>query len=157
MTIPKTGDQAPDFTLPVDSGGDVTLSKLRGRNVVVYFYPKDLTSGCTREAVAFSELVKEFDAANTIVMGISADSISRHEKFRKKHDLTIILASDEERKAIEAYGVWIEKNMYGRKYMGIERASFLIDDKGKLVHIWRKVRLAGHVEKVLEAAQALNK
>ncbi len=156
MTALKIGDPAPDFTLPVDSGGDITLSQLRGKNVVVYFYPKDLTSGCTREAVAFSEFAEKFKAANTIIIGISADSISRHKKFREKHDLTIILASDEDRKVIDTYGVWIEKNMYGRKYMGIERASFIVDDKGKLGHIWRKVRLAGHVEKVLEAAQALN-
>ncbi len=151
----ETGDQAPDFALPTDTSDMVKLSDLRGHNVVVYFYPKDMTSGCTKEAIAFSEHMDGFKAANTLVIGISADSIARHGKFREKHQLSITLASDEERKAIEAYGVWVEKNMYGRKYMGIERASFLVDSKGKIAKIWRKVRLKGHVEAVLKAAQGL--
>ncbi|HHK74800.1 MAG TPA: thioredoxin-dependent thiol peroxidase [Rhizobiales bacterium] len=152
----ETGDPAPDFSLPTDTKGEVKLSDLRGQNVVVYFYPKDMTSGCTREAIEFSEHSEAFRAANTLIIGISADSVKRHASFREKHQLSIVLASDEERKAIEAYGVWVEKNMYGRKYMGIERSSFLVDDKGKIVKIWRKVRLKGHVEDVLAAAQDLN-
>jgi len=150
----QIGNQAPDFILPTDTKGKVRLSDLQGHNVVVYFYPKDLTSGCTREAIAFSEHMEDFKTANTLIIGISADSVARHEKFREKHQLSIVLASDEERKIIEAYGVWVEKNMYGRKYMGIERASFLIDNKGKISQIWRKVRLKGHVEAVLKAAQS---
>ncbi len=149
----QIGDQAPDFTVATDTKGKVKLSDFQGRNVVVYFYPKDLTPGCTKEAIGFSESLGDFAAANTVVIGISADPVARHEKFRAKHDLTIILGSDEERGIIGAYGVWVEKNMYGRKYMGIERASFLIDYKGKIAQIWRKVRLKGHVEAVLKAAQ----
>ncbi len=151
----QIGDQAPDFTLATDTKGEVKLSDFKGRNVVVYFYPKDLTSGCTKEAIGFSESLEDFAAANTVIIGISADPVARHEKFRAKHDLTIILGSDEECEIIGVYGVWVEKNMYGRKYMGIERASFLIDNKGKIAQIWRKVRLKGHVEAVLKAAQQL--
>ena len=148
---PTVGDSAPNFKLPTDGGGEVSLSDLRGRNVVVYFYPKDDTSGCTKEAVAFTELTTEFDNKDTTIIGISADSPAKHDKFKSKHNLDITLASDEDHVALEAYGVWVEKNMYGRKYMGIERATYLIDKDGKIAHVWRKVRVAGHVEQVLAA------
>lgn len=152
----ETGQMAPDFTLPVDNGDSVSLSGLKGKNVVVFFYPKDLTSGCTKESIAFSEMKDEFAKANTHIIGISADSVARHAKFREKHELTVDLASDEEKQVIEAYGVWVEKSMYGRKYMGIERATFLIDSEGRIARIWHKVRVAGHVAAVLKAAQELN-
>ncbi|PLX34402.1 MAG: thioredoxin-dependent thiol peroxidase [Hyphomicrobiales bacterium] len=152
----ETGQAAPDFTLPIDNGEAVSLSALKGQNVVLFFYPKDLTSGCTKESIAFSQLKGEFAAANTHIIGISADSVARHAKFREKNDLTVDLASDEERAVIQAYGVWVEKSMYGRKYMGIERATYLIDSEGRIARIWRKVRISGHVEQVLKAAQELN-
>ncbi|MBZ0216524.1 MAG: thioredoxin-dependent thiol peroxidase [Fimbriimonadaceae bacterium] len=151
----KTGDTAPLFTLPTDGGQEISLKALRGRNVVIYFYPKDMTSGCTKESIAFSENKAAFEAANTEIIGISADSTSSHDKFKAKHSLDLVLASDEEKKTIEDYGVWVEKNMYGRKYMGFERATFLIDADGKIAEIWRKVRVNGHVDKVLEAARQL--
>lgn len=150
-----SGQQAPDFTLSIDNGDAVSLSALQGQNVVLFFYPKDLTSGCTKECIGFSQIKADFAAADTHIIGISADSLTRHAKFREKHDLSIDLASDEARDVIESYGVWVEKNMYGRKYMGIERATFLIGKQGKIARIWHKVRVAGHVEAVLEAAQEL--
>ena len=149
---PNVGDSAPDFKLPTDGGGEVSLSDLRGRNVVVYFYPKDDTSGCTKEAIAFTELTSEFDKKNTSIIGISADTPAKHDKFKAKHNLGITLASDEDHEALEAYGVWVEKNMYGRKYMGIERATYLIDKEGKIAQVWRKVKVVGHAEQVLAAA-----
>jgi len=149
---PTVGDSAPNFKLPTDGGGEVSLNDLRGRNVVVYFYPKDDTSGCTKEAVAFTELASEFDKQNTSIIGISADSPAKHDKFKAKYNLGITLASDESHEALEAYGVWVEKNMYGRKYMGIERATYLIDKTGKVAQVWRKVKVAGHAEQVLAAA-----
>lgn len=152
----NTGDIAPLFTLPGDGGQEISLKSLRGKNVVVYFYPKDMTSGCTTESIAFSENRAAFRAANTEIIGISADSVASHDKFKAKHSLDLALAADEEKKTIEEYGVWVEKNMYGRKYMGIERATFLVDAEGKIAQVWRKVRVKGHVEKVLEAAQNLN-
>ena len=150
------GDPAPLFSLPGDGGRDISLESLRGKNVVIYFYPKDMTSGCTTESIAFSENRAAFHAANTEIIGISADSVASHDKFKAKHALDLALAADEEKKTIADYGVWVEKNMYGRKYMGIERATFLVDANGKVAEIWRKVRVKGHVEKVLEAAQTLN-
>ena len=148
---PSAGETAPNFTLPTDGGGTVSLKDLRGRNVVVYFYPKDDTSGCTKEALAFTELGPEFEKQNTKIIGVSADSPEKHDKFKAKHQLGITLASDENHEALEAYGVWVEKNMYGRKYMGIERATYLIDGDGKIAQVWRKVRVKGHAEQVLAA------
>ncbi len=146
-------DHAPDFTLPTNHGGTVTLSDFRGNPVVVYFYPKDDTSGCTKQAIGFSEALSEFTRLGAHIIGISKDPIDRHKKFIEKHDLKITLASDTHGDVINAYGVWVEKNMYGRKYMGIERATYLIDADGKIDHIWRKVRVSGHVEAVLKVLQ----
>ncbi len=149
------GQTAPDFTLPRDGGGDVTLSEMRPKKVVVYFYPKDDTPGCTKEAIGFTEMGKDFAAADTVVIGISKDTVAKHDKFVAKHDLGVILASDAESDVCERYGVWVEKSMYGKKYMGIERATFLIGEDGKVAEEWRKVKVPGHVEAVLEAAKAL--
>lgn len=151
----ENGTTAPDFTLPTDGGGSITLSDLRGHPVVVYFYPKDDTSGCTKEAIAFTDLADAFAAAGATVIGISPDSPAKHDKFKAKHDLKVQLAADEEKTTIEAYGVWVEKSMYGRKYMGVERATFLVDADGKIAKIWHKVKVAGHAEAVLEAVKAL--
>jgi thioredoxin-dependent peroxiredoxin len=152
--MPLPGKQAPDFTLPRDGGGEITLSALRPGKVVLYFYPKDDTSGCTKEAVAFTEHLAEFQAAGATVVGISKDPVAKHDKFIAKHDLGVILVSDADSDICERYGTWIEKSMYGRKYMGIERATFLIGGDGKVVQEWRKVRVPGHVEKVLDAARS---
>lgn len=149
------GKAAPDFDLPSDSGKSIKLSKLKGKTVVVYFYPKDDTSGCTREAKDFSCLADDFQQAGVEIIGISPDSTVSHAKFRKKHDLTVHLAADEDKQAANAFGVWVEKSMYGRKYMGVERATFLIDSKGKIAKIWHKVKVPGHAEDVLAAAKAL--
>lgn len=154
MARPQVGDLAPDFTLPSDSG-TITLSSLKGKPVVLYFYPKDDTSGCTKEAIAFSQLKPEFDKIGARIIGLSPDNAEKHARFRKKHDLTVDLTADEDRTALEAYGVWVEKSMYGRKYMGVERATFLVNADGRIAHIWEKVKVAGHAEAVLEAARAL--
>ncbi|MFT0890860.1 peroxiredoxin [Pseudochelatococcus sp. G4_1912] len=151
----EPGDIAPDFTLPGSTGETLSLSSLRGRSVVLYFYPKDDTSGCTKEAIAFNGMRDAFAAANTAIIGVSADSMKSHEAFRDKYDLAIPLASDEKKEAIEAYGVWVEKSMYGRKYFGIDRATFLINPEGKIAQVWRKVKVPGHAEAVLKEAQAL--
>ena len=151
----ETGQQAPRFTLPRDGGGTVTLSEFRGSPVVLYFYPKDMTPGCTNEAIDFSRLKGAFGEAGAVVIGVSKDSVARHDKFKAKHDLEVILASDESGAMIEDYGVWVEKKLYGRTYMGIERATLLIDGDGAIARIWRKVRVKGHVEDVLAAVQAL--
>jgi peroxiredoxin Q/BCP len=151
----EEGDTAPDFTLPTDGGGKVSLKKLRGQKVVLYFYPKDDTSGCTAQACGFRDDHPKFTKGAVTVIGISRDSVASHDKFKKKHDLNFPLASDEEGKVTEAYGVWVQKSMYGRKYMGIERATFLIDGKGKIAKIWHKVKVPGHVEEVLKAAKEL--
>ena len=151
----KTGDKAPNFTLPADGGGKVSLAELKGKSVVLYFYPKDDTSGCTAEAIAFSKDSKAFKAAGAVVVGVSKDSAASHDKFKAKYDLTVTLVADEQTKTAEAYGVWVEKSMYGRRYMGMERATFLIDDKGIIRHIWRKVKVPGHSADVLAAAKAL--
>lgn len=153
--MPEISDTAPDFTLPRDGGAQVSLSDLRPGPVVIFFYPRDDTSGCTKEAVAFSGLKSEFDAAGATVIGISKDSVSSHEKFRDKHDLSVPLLSDAEDAICEAYGVWTEKNMYGKKFMGIERSTFLIDGTGRIARMWRKVKVPGHAEEVLEAVRAL--
>lgn len=153
--MPDTGETAPDFTLPRDGGDTLTLSSLRPKNVVLYFYPRDDTPGCTKEAIAFTGLGAEFDAANTQVIGISKDTAAKHDKFIAKHELGVALVSDAETDICEQYGVWVEKNMYGKKSMGIERATFLIDGDGNVAQVWRKVKVPGHAEAVLEAAQAL--
>ncbi|MGC1305041.1 MAG: peroxiredoxin [Caulobacteraceae bacterium] len=151
----SVGDKAPDFDLPTDGAGRISLAGLGGRSVVLYFYPKDDTSGCTSQAKAFSEMRNAFEEAGATVVGVSKDSPSSHDKFRAKHDLTIRLASDESGETMERYGVWVEKNMYGRKYMGIERATFLIGPDGVLTQVWRKVKVPGHVDAVLKAVKAL--
>ena len=149
------GHPAPDFTLPRDGGGEVTLSGLRPKAVVLYFYPKDDTSGCTKEAVAFTGAGEAFAEAGAVVIGVSKDSIASHDKFKAKHGLGIILASDAEGDVCERYGTWVEKSMYGRKYMGIDRATFLIDGEGTVRRVWRKVKVPGHVEEVLAAVRDL--
>lgn len=151
----KVGNMAPDFTLPTDGGGTVSLKGLRGKTVVLYFYPKDDTSGCTAEACAFRDALPDFSRLKAEVVGISRDSVASHDKFKQKYKLRFPLASDEDGKVCAAYGVWVEKSMYGRKYMGIERSTFLIDGKGAVRAIWRKVKVPGHAEEVLEAARAL--
>jgi len=153
----QDGENAPDFSLPDDAGSVVRLSKLKGRTVVVYFYPKDDTSGCTQEAKDFSCLADQFAKACADVVGISPDSAARHKKFKTKYDLPLRLLADENKEAANAYGVWVEKSMYGRKYMGVERSTFLIDSKGKIVRSWRKVKIPGHAEDVLAAVKALAK
>lgn len=154
MTI-TAGAKAPDFTLPRDGGGSLSLASLKGRKVALYFYPKDDTSGCTKEAIAFNGLRAQFAAANTEIIGVSPDSVASHDKFKKKYGLEFALASDEAKAMLEAYGVWVEKSMYGRKYMGIERTTVLIDSAGKVANVWSKVKVEGHAEEVLAAAQAL--
>lgn len=149
------GDEAPDFRLPRNGGGDISLSDLKGRAVVLYFYPKDDTSGCTAEAIDFSALGAQFEAANTVVIGISPDSVKSHDKFAAKHSLSVMLAADEDKSALEAYGVWKEKSMYGKKYMGVERTTFLISPDGKVAKIWSKVKVPGHAQAVLDEAKAL--
>jgi peroxiredoxin Q/BCP len=149
------GEDAPQFSLPADGGGTVRLTELRGKIVVLFFYPQDNTETCTAEAIAFSKFKDAFDEAGAAVIGISPDSLRKHANFRKKHGLTTTLAADESREAIEAYGVWGEKTMFGKKYMGVVRSTFLIDREGKIARVWRKVRVPGHAEEVLEAAKAL--
>lgn len=152
--MPSPNEIAPDFTLPRDGGEAVTLSALRPAPVVLYFYPKDDTSGCTKEAMAFSALLPEFTKAGAVVFGISKDSVEKHEKFVKKYALTVGLLADTE-DVCEAYGVWKEKSMYGKTYMGIERSTFLIDGNGKVARVWSKVKVDGHAEEVLEAVKSL--
>jgi thioredoxin-dependent peroxiredoxin len=151
----QDGDKAPDFALPTEGGGKIELSRLKGKAVVVYFYPKDDTSGCTAEAKDFSELTPKFKKAGAEVIGVSPDSVESHEKFRNKHALNIRLAADTEKTVAMAYGVWAEKSMYGRKYMGVERSTFLIDKQGRIARSWRKVKVPGHAGEVLAAAQGL--
>lgn len=154
MTL-TVGTKAPDFSLPGNDNTTISLSDFAGKNIVVYFYPKDDTPGCTTEAKDFTALESAFAAANTVVIGMSKDKAAKHDKFIAKHDLSVLLASDEEGTALEAYGVWVEKNMYGRTYMGIQRATFLIDSDGIIQEIWPKVKVKGHAEAVLERTQSL--
>lgn len=154
MGNPGEGDIAPDFELPTDGGGSVRLSDLRGRKVVLYFYPADDTTGCTTEAIDFSAALPEFDRAGTVVIGISPDSQASHDRFKAKHRLKVTLAADPERKVIERYGVWGEKMLYGRKSMGLIRSTFLVGKDGRIIKAWRNVRVKGHVPAVLEAALA---
>jgi peroxiredoxin Q/BCP len=156
MTDLKAGDKAPDFDLPSDGGGRVSLSTLKGQTVVLYFYPKDDTSGCTSEAQGFTAAAADFKKAGATVIGVSKDSVKSHDKFKAKYDLDLTLASDESGEMVERYGVWVEKSMYGRKYMGIDRSTFLIGADGVIREVWRKVKVPGHVEAVLKAAKSLN-
>jgi peroxiredoxin Q/BCP len=151
----KPGDPAPDFDLPTAGGGRVSLKSFKGKPVIVYFYPKDDTSGCTQEALDFTEMAAKFKTAGASILGVSPDAVASHDKFAAKYGLKVQLAADPERVAIERYGVWVEKNMYGRKYMGVERATFLIGGDGRLKHIWRKVKVKGHAADVLEKVKAL--
>ncbi|MEM8849304.1 MAG: peroxiredoxin [Pseudomonadota bacterium] len=152
--MPEIGQPAPDFTLPRDGGGTVSLSEFKGKQVVLYFYPKDDTPGCTKEGIAFSAAIADFDAAGAVVVGVSKDTAAKHDKFIAKHDLKVILASDAEGTTCEEYDVWVEKNMYGKKYMGIERATYLIAADGIIKQVWRKVKVPGHSDAVLEAVRA---
>jgi peroxiredoxin Q/BCP len=154
MTL-TTGSPAPAFTLPATDGQEITLEKFKGRKLVLYLYPKDDTSGCTREAQDFQALRQGFAAADTEIVGVSPDSLKSHDKFRAKHGLAFTLASDEAKSMLEAYGVWVEKTMYGRKYMGVERTTVLIDRDGRIARIWNKVKVPDHAREVLEAARAL--
>jgi peroxiredoxin Q/BCP len=151
----KSGDKARDIALPTDGNGKVSLAKLKGKKVILYFYPKDNTSGCTAEACGFRDSFPKFGKSDAVVIGISRDSVASHDKFKQKYDLPFMLAADVDGKACEAYGTWVEKSMYGRKYMGIERATFLIDATGVIRNIWRKVKVPGHVLEVLAAAKAI--
>ncbi|MGA7457701.1 MAG: thioredoxin-dependent thiol peroxidase [Methyloceanibacter sp.] len=151
----EVGDKAPEFSLPTDGGAKVVLKDYKGKPVVLYSYPKDDTSGCTAEACAFRDALPHFGKAKAAVIGISRDSVASHDKFKAKFKLPFPLASDEDGKVCQAYGVWVEKSMYGRKYMGIERSTFLIDGKGVIRNAWRRVKVPGHAEEVLEAAEAL--
>ena len=155
MTI-DAGSPAPAFDLPTDEGDPITLGSLMGRKVVLYFYPKDDTSGCTSEAQQFTEAAADFAKAGAVVVGVSKDSVKSHARFRAKYDLGVKLGSDESGAVVEAYGVWVEKSMYGRKYMGIDRSTFLIGADGIVKRVWRKVKITGHVADVLKAAQELN-
>ncbi len=156
MTIElAVGDKAPDFELPGDTGERICLSAFKGGKLVLYFYPKDDTEACTAEAIAFNGLRAQFTDAGATILGISPDSVKSHEKFKRKQGLALSLVADEGRDALEAYGVWKEKSMYGRKYMGVERTTVLIGPDGRIAQIWRKVRVRGHAEAVLEAARAL--
>ena len=150
----KPGDPAPPFDLPAAGGGRVSLGALKGKQVVLYFYPKDDTPGCTTEALNFTERAKHFAAAKAVVVGVSRDSVAKHDKFAAKHGLGLILASDEDGAVCGRYGVWVEKTLYGRTYMGVERATFLIDATGRLTRLWRKVRVPGHVDEVLKEVKA---
>jgi peroxiredoxin Q/BCP len=151
----KAGDKAPAFSGPTDGGGKISLKDLKGKKVVLYFYPKDMTPGCTTEAEGFRDALAKFRKAGVEIVGVSKDSVKRHDNFKAKYDLPFALLSDEDGTVCEDYGVWQKKMNYGREYMGIVRSTFLIDEKGKIAQIWDKVRVKGHVDEVLEAAQAL--
>jgi len=150
------GQPAPALDLPTDGGGRVSLTALKGRPAVIYFYPKDDTTGCTREAQDFTGLAAEFAAIDVPVIGVSKDTVKKHDRFKAKYDLSVILASDEDGAACQAWGVWVEKTLYGRQYMGIERATFLIDADGRIARAWRKVKVADHAAQVLAATRALS-
>lgn len=152
----SAGDPAPNFApLPADDGESYGLSDFSGKTLVLYFYPKDDTPGCTTEGKEFSAAIEEFDAANAVVVGVSKDSINKHCKFRDKHSLKVLLLSDEEGDVCEQFNSWVEKSMYGKKYMGIERATFVINGEGTITHAWRKVKVSGHVQEVLEAVKSV--
>lgn len=151
----KEGDKAPDFALPRDGGGTLSLADLKGRKIVLYAYPKDSTSGCTAEAIDFNGLRADFAAAGAEIVGLSPDSVKSHDKFKTKHELEFTLLADEEKTLLEAYGIWVQKSMYGRSYMGVERTTILIDGKGVIARIWSKVKVPGHAQEVLAATRAL--
>lgn len=155
MSELEIADQAPDFSLPTNGGGSVSLAELLGKKVILYFYPKDNTEACTIEAIDFTRLAAAFQATDAVVIGVSPDSARKHDNFCRKHGLGIILAADEDKHVIERYGLWVEKQMYGRKYMGVERTTYLIDRQGRIADVWHKVKVKGHAEEVLEAAKAL--
>ncbi len=155
MTIPQQGQKAPDFTLPRDGGSTVSLADHKGRKLVLYFYPKADTPGCTTEAVDFTRLKRAFARADTDIVGVSGDPVKAQDKFRDKHDIRVALASDEAKEMLTAYGVWGEKSMYGRKFMGVRRTTLLIGRDGRVARVWENVKVAGHAEEVLEAAKAL--
>ena len=155
MSHPELGAPAPGFSLPATGGETISLEDLKGSKVVLFLYPRDDTKGCTAEAIGFTEKLAEFEAAGAVVLGLSADSIASHEKFIAKHELGMALLSDEDATVASAYGAWVEKSMYGRKFLGIERSTFLIDGDGVLRQVWRKVRVPGHVGAVLDAVRAL--
>ncbi|MBC6405922.1 MAG: thioredoxin-dependent thiol peroxidase [Rhodospirillales bacterium] len=151
----EIGKPAPDFTMPTDGGGTASLAALKGKKIILYFYPKDDTPGCTKEACGFRDNLAAFAGADAVVIGVSRDSVAKHDKFKAKYELPFTLGSDEDGKVCEAYGTWVQKSMYGKTYMGIDRATFLIDGDGVLRQEWRKVKVPGHVEAVLEAVEAL--
>ena len=156
MTAPAVEDgKAPNFSIATDEGATVSLKSYEGAPLVLYFYPKDDTSGCTREAIDFSARAGDFAKAGAAILGVSPDSVEKHARFRKKHGLSVALGSDESKQMLEAYGVWVEKSMYGRKYMGVERSTFLIDGNGVIRKLWRKVKVAGHAEAVLATVKEL--
>jgi peroxiredoxin Q/BCP len=155
MEDPKIGAPAPDFSLPADGDRTISLAGLRGKTVVLYLYPKDDTPGCTREAIGFTEHKDAFEEAGAVVLGLSKDTVAKHDRFIAKHGLGITLLSDADGDTIERYGSWVEKSMYGKKYMGIDRSTFVIDGEGVLRRVWRKVKVPGHVEEVLEAVREL--
>jgi len=146
----EIGNKAPNFKLASSTGETLSLNSFKDKNILIYFYPKDATPGCTKQAIGFTEHADEFEKRNTVVLGISPDSLASHEKFIKKHNLNVILLADEEKQAIESYGVWKEKKMYGRTFMGVQRSTFLVDRTGTVKAIWRKVKVAKHIQEVLE-------
>lgn len=156
MTL-EIGDKVPDFNVPTDSNDHISLSDYRGKTLVLYFYPKDDTSGCTKQACAFRDDLSRFNEMNCCVVGVSKDSVKKHDKFKNKYDLNFPLLSDEGNDICERYGVWKEKSMYGKTYMGIERTTFLIDDNGVIQKIWRKVKVNDHIEDILSTLSAINK
>ena len=149
------GDNAPEFTIATDGGGSFSLSEMKGHYVIIYFYPKDDTPGCTKEACGFRDMLPDFSDSSAKIIGISKDTVAKHDKFKSKYELPFLLGADLEGNVCEAYGTWVEKSMYGRQYMGIERATFLVDKQGILQGVWRKVKVKGHVEEVLSAVQNL--
>ncbi len=151
----EIGSKAPSFSLPSDGEGSINLKDFKGEKVILYFYPKDDTAGCTKEAIEFTKNITKFKRAGAHIIGVSKDSIAKHKNFKEKHALKVMLASDETGEMVKKYGVWTEKSMYGRKYMGIERTTFLIDEKGAIRRIWRKVRVSGHVDEVLAEVKGL--
>ena len=151
----EVGEKAPSFTLPADGGGKISLNDFKGKTLVLYFYPKDDTSGCTAEACAFRDALPDFSKVDAEIIGVSKDPVKKHDKFKDKYELNFPLSPDEDGAVCEAYGTWVEKSMYGRKYMGIERSTFVIDGKGVVRNVWRKVKVPGHADEVLKAAEAL--
>ena len=153
--MPQAGDKAPNFSGMTDNAGEISLADFKGKNIVLYFYPRDMTPGCTTEAIEFTAKMAEFDKANTVIIGVSKDSVEKHARFREKKELNVMLLADEEGKTLDAYGAWGQKMLYGKTFLGIIRSTFLIDAEGNIAHTWPKVRVKGHVDNVLAAAQEL--